>query len=134
LWSEFDTYSLAVLGRFCQLRDILRADGCVFVSYLREAYVSPNDDQVRVTFDRQIQAGMYGRSLGIQQIDARCQPQIRGVVLELKFCDRFPLWMQEMARELNLQRTAMAKYVHCVESLNSYLPRMIAAGMARVLP
>ena len=129
---EYDSESMASVENFCRLRDVLHADGCLFVSYLREAYVSPRDDQIRVTFDRKIQSGMYGNSLGVQPFEARYQPQFPGVVLELKFCDRFPLWMRDLVQELNLQRVPLAKYVFCVESLNNYAPlatsdRLIAA-------
>jgi SPX domain protein involved in polyphosphate accumulation len=108
--------NFATLERFCSLRDLLNADGRVFVSYVREAYVSPNDEQIRITFDHQLQASHYDRTLRMFQIHAWHQPRVEGVVLELKFCDRFPFWMHELVQEFNLQRTVMAKYVACVET------------------
>jgi SPX domain protein involved in polyphosphate accumulation len=108
--------SLATLERFCSMRDLLDADGKVFVSYIREAYVSPNDEQIRITFDHQLQAGRYDRTMRMLQIQSWLQPRVDGVVFELKFCDRFPYWMHDLVQEFNLQRTTMAKYVTCVES------------------
>ena len=82
---------------------------------------------------------MYCDSLGIQPFEPRYQPQLPGVVLELKFCDRFPLWMRDLVQELNLQRIPLAKYSFCVESLNNHAPlvtsnRLIAARSVSPFP
>lgn len=86
--------------------------------YRRQAYVSPESDDLRVTFDRELVGGMYypGRQLEIPKHGAK--PEVGGVVLELKFTDRFPAWMHELAQLFNLQRTSVAKYVMCVDKLN----------------
>jgi SPX domain protein involved in polyphosphate accumulation len=119
-----DPDDFAKLTRFCSLRNVLEADGRVFVSYLREAYVSPFDDQIRVTFDHQLHASQYDGVLEILPINTWLQPPIEGVVLELKFCDRFPMWMHDLVQEFNLERTVMAKYVACVETQWLTGPRM----------
>src|SRR5438105_10595078 len=111
-----DPNAFAVLQRFCSLRNVLEAEGRIFVSYLREAYVGPFDDQIRVTFDHQLYASQFDGMLDVLPIDTWLQPPIPGVVLELKFCDRFPMWMNELVQEFNLERTVMAKYVACVET------------------
>lgn len=106
------------LERFCMLRDKLQAKGKAFVSYFREAYVSPHDDSVRVTFDTQLTASAYNDGLVFTPLDSWLQPKVNGVVLELKFTDRFPQWMGDLTRAFNLERGAMAKYVHCVQSVS----------------
>jgi SPX domain protein involved in polyphosphate accumulation len=121
---EYSPKNFATLERFCSMRDMLNADGKVFVSYIREAYVSPNDEQIRITFDHQLQAGRYDSTLRMFQVQSWLQPRMEGVVLELKFCDRYPFWMHDLAQEFNLQRTAMAKYVTCVESQRFAGPRL----------
>ena len=103
---------------------MLQADGRLFVSYLREAWVSPNDDQIRVTFDHQLTASNFDRTLRLLKIQTWLQPPIEGVVLELKFCDRFPGWMHDLVQEFDLQRTVMAKYVACVETQWQLGPRL----------
>ena len=117
---KFDAKNWATLERFCDLKTSINATGCAFVSYLREAYVSPYDDSVRVTFDRMISAGPYYKTLNVKFLDSWLQPPIEGVVLELKFTDRFPLWMRDLVRSFNLWRGSMAKYVFCTESLNRH--------------
>jgi hypothetical protein len=43
---------------------------------------------------------------------------VDGVVLELKFTDRFPNWMHDCVQIFNLRRTTMPKYVECVSILD----------------
>ncbi len=131
---KYDPKSLDSVMRFCQLRDTVRADGKVFVSYEREAYVSPNDDSVRVTFDRKLSTAPYKGVLRPEHITGWIQPQIatdwgiaqgpeyegEGIVLELKFTNRFPKWMHHLAQSFGLWRVPMAKYVRCVESMSRY--------------
>lgn len=117
--------NFADLKKFCSLRNVLEAERGLFVSYLREAWVAPFDDQVRVTFDHQISAShQLDDTLRMFGLKTWIQPQIPGIVLELKFCDRFPQWMNELVQEFNLERTVMAKYVACVESHWTTGPRV----------
>jgi VTC domain-containing protein len=103
---------------FCQLCDHIGAEGSAYVSYLREAYVSPVSNQLRVTFDRQIEGGVYEPGTGLC-LPAELSPtDIGAVVLELKFTDRFPSWMGEVVHALNLQACSVAKYVGCVDALD----------------
>ena len=115
-----DPRTYNTLQRFCSLRHQIGAGGKAFVSYLREAYVSPHDDSVRVTFDRQITASHYNDEFRVRPLESWLQPKVDGVVLELKFTDRFPGWMGDLTRVFGLTRTTMAKYVHCVTSLGMH--------------
>ena len=101
------------LAGFCRLRGAIGAEGRAFVSYLREAYATP-DERVRVTFDRLIRGAPYRGAFQLPPDREWTYPPVAGVVLELKFTDRFPVWMREMVRALNLWRGPMAKYVSCV--------------------
>lgn len=122
-----DPKSLQTLHRFCMLKDAIQADGKAYVTYLREAYVSAHDDNIRVTFDRRLSAGPYNNSLRWDPLAPFCEantnsrtsldPHDWGVVLELKFTDRFPHWMRDLTHTFNLDRSAMAKYVRCVQAL-----------------
>ena len=99
------------LERFCSLRDMIHAEGKAFVSYLREAYVTPNDNSVRMTFDRRIHGTSFGGSIAMPNDEEPVFPRIEGIVLELKFTNRFPLWMRQMVQMYDLERVSMAKYV-----------------------
>ncbi len=110
--------ALGALDRFCHLCDELNAVGITYVGYVREAYVQPNSDNLRVTFDRELCGQEFDPRKGLRIPKHGVAPEVDGVVLELKFVDRFPEWMREMVWTLDLDRCSMAKYVHCVEALN----------------
>jgi hypothetical protein len=93
----------------------------VLVVYNREAWCAPEDDSVRVTFDRALEAAPYDpeKTFRLQRDEQWITPIMRypGVVLELKFTDRFPNWMRQMVQTYNLFRTSMAKYVTCAMAM-----------------
>lgn len=119
------TKTLDALDEFCLLRDRIGATGCTYVYYHRQAYVSPDSNSVRVTFDRQLEGGIYvpGTDLSIPRDSAR--PKLEGVVLELKFTDRFPHWMEQLCEDFNLKRTSVPKYVQCVDALRERDPSSV---------
>jgi len=119
-----DERSFTALSKFCQLRDKLGCGPAVLVAYNREAWCSPEDDSVRVTFDRMLEAAPYhpDDTFQLARNDRWIRPIMRvpGIVLELKFTDRFPNWMRQMVQTYNLFRTSMAKYVTCQMGMEAY--------------
>ena len=108
---------LVALQRFCQLVNELRAEPRTHVAYLREAWISREDNSVRVTMDREIRT----------ETDpvARLVPELTNpvlvfgdrVVLELKFTGRFPDWFKELVRIFGLMQCGAAKYADGVTRL-----------------
>ena len=117
---EFSPDQFGALQRFCEMIGRLQATGQTFVFYRREAYESPNDNSARLTFDRQLRAAPFTGELKIPDMQGSLAPRLRGVVLELKFTNRFPKWMRQMVRIFSLDRRSLAKYVYCVEALKSH--------------
>lgn len=113
-----DDKNFKALYNFCDLRDSIRAQPAAYTSYLREAYEPPDSNLYRVTFDRRLLAGAYNGSLNVANLEKWARPQVDGVVLELKFTDRFPTWMHDLVQFFNLRRTTMPKYVECVSVLD----------------
>lgn len=111
--------AVAALHNFCRTCHAIAARGCVYVSYNREAYVSPDSDRVRVTFDRCIGAAHYRPVPSLTPPAVEASAGVHGVVLELKYTDRFPDWMRELVLARNLVRVPMAKYVACVQAVGS---------------
>jgi len=107
----------AALQQFLDLRTRIHAEGMVFVAYKREAYITPNSNAVRLTFDRRLHGALYDGSGMLHYNGDRVFPEVGGVVLELKFTDRFPVWMQHMACVFGLERRSVAKYVACACAL-----------------
>ena len=113
--------ALRTLDTFYRLRDRLSAEPRTFVCYRREAFISPDNNHVRVTFDRDVAAQRFvaGKPLAIPR--DFYWPRIPGVVLELKFTDRFPNWMSELVRTFDLQRVSVPKYVKCADAISGNL-------------
>lgn len=124
---KFSPKTFDSLRRFCDLRNQLQARGTAIVTYDREAYVTPDSDSVRVTFDRKIRTVPWVGEFRASDRNDWTYPPIHGAVLELKFTERFPVWMRNLVRVFNLQRGSMPKYVECVTSLGAR-PRALARG------
>jgi hypothetical protein len=112
-----DDKNFKALHNFCNLRNMIRAQPAAYTSYLREAYEPTDSNLFRVTFDRRLLAGAYSNELTVAGLDKWARPNVEGVVLELKFTDRFPRWMHDCVQLFNLQRRSVAKYVECVTAL-----------------
>lgn len=108
------------ITEFCHLRDRIGAVGTVYVSYMREAYVSPETLDWRATFDRRLVTKPYavGEPLMIPD-DCIHAKQFDDVVLELKYSNRLPSWMQLLVHTFNLRASSFPKYIHCVDSITA---------------
>jgi len=107
---------LVALQRFCELAYHLHAKPKMHIFYMREAYVS-DDDNVRVTMDRKVcgEANL-DYSIKTEMFDpVACFP--RSVILELKFTNRFPDWFGELVRIFNVTQCGAAKYCECVQGI-----------------
>jgi len=115
-----DPRQQVALQNFCKLTQDICAKPKAHIAYLREAWISPRDNSVRVTLDRAV----------------RCEPEPLGhlstrmnnpllvfgkeVVLELKFTDRFPDWFKQLVQVFGLVQCGAAKYVDGVTIVGEY--------------
>ncbi len=99
----------------------------VLVRYEREPYSSLIDNYARLTFDRSIQY-QVASELTLDADDAAWMPidDPRAMgrmfttslsVLELKFEDRAPGWMQRMITTLELPRLSFSKYARAIDAM-----------------
>lgn len=114
----------SALNNYLQLYHSIGAMGCVYICYHREAYVAYDNDHIRVTFDRNITASRFNQTSSLYPPRRRTPADIPGIVLELKFTDRYPHWMHELAGALNLWRVPLAKYVAGLEKIREPWPAM----------
>jgi hypothetical protein len=114
---QLDTDNYKALCTFCSLRDEIAATPTAFTSYLRQGFEPIDSNVVRVTLDRQLRAGRFLGWLSAADVQTWPQPHVNGVVLELKFTDRFPDWTQALVECFDLSRTSVPKYVLCMEAL-----------------
>jgi len=107
---------MLALQRFCELTNSIHAKPKVHIFYMREAYVSSND-QYRVTIDRKV--------FGEENLDTKIRTEMKDpvlsfantVILELKFTNRFPDWFRDLARMANVMQCGAAKYVESIQGL-----------------
>lgn len=107
---------LVALQTFCHLADTVHAKPKVHIFYMREAYVS-DDDQVRVTIDRKVngEANLAYSIKTEMEHPALCFPNL--VILELKFTNRFPDWFRELVRVFGVMQCGAAKYCESVQGI-----------------
>jgi hypothetical protein len=109
-----DPRAMAALDRFAELSRTINASGQLVVSYEREAYVTPGGNTARLTFDRGVASRAYSGCIEATRTSAAFHPRVGGVIVEMKFTDRFPAWMEEATQVFALARRRVPKYVLCV--------------------
>ncbi len=128
--------NLIALQVFCQRMMSLRAHPKAHIAYLREAWVTPNDNSIRVTMDRQVKCEPEFSTRLSTQMSQPAMAFGQQVILEIKFTvhggkqslwdtdedfildmqsrPRYPRWFEEMIRVFGLMQTGAAKYVEGV--------------------
>jgi hypothetical protein len=127
-----DSSGARALEWFCRLREEVGADATAYVSYRREAYVSPQNDRLRVTFDRNVRGTGFDRACGLQPPQDGAVTSVKGVILEIKFTDCFPDWLRDLVQAFDLQRQSVPKYIHCVNALRLEPAGFLGAQRERV--
>jgi SPX domain protein involved in polyphosphate accumulation len=100
----------AALERFIVLMQQIQARPKLHNCYQREAWVSPNDNSVRLTFDRKVYVEPYFKNEATLEMKNPRLIFSPFVVLELKFTTRFPDWFKILVRKFNLMQGSSAKY------------------------
>ena len=115
-----DPRQLVALQNFCKLMHQVRARPKAHITYRREAWISPRDNSVRVTLDREVK--FEPEPLARLSIEMGKPVIVFGkeVILELKFTDRFPDWFKELVRIFGLMQCGAAKYVEGVTLLGQH--------------
>jgi len=119
-----DPQDFPALEEFCERMHGLNAQPKIHVAYSREAYMSTNDNFVRLTMDREVRADALPRdeqaASSIRLSMTMRNPMLvwgKDVVLELKFPDRFPDMFRELVHIFGLRRCGAGKYVDSIATL-----------------
>lgn len=91
----------------------------VIVDYIREAYVF-NPGNVRITFDKELRAGINGIDLFDNQIIYEEILYPEQVILEVKFDHFLPDMIRQLVQPERFVRSAISKYVLCRERTIQY--------------
>jgi len=108
---------LGSLQRFNLLMHHINARPKLHNHYQREAWVSPENNSIRVTFDRFIRCEPFFRPEAVVPMTKPIQVFPESVVLELKYTNRFPGWFREMVERFDLMQFSSAKYCEGVERI-----------------
>jgi len=111
---------LVALQRFHYLQQLINARPKVHNNYLREAWVSPHDNSVRVTFDRNVRIEPYAGPNAIVPMENPVAVYAEFTILELKFTTRYPNWFKELVRTFNLMQFSAAKYSEGIITLGEH--------------
>ncbi len=105
-----DPKHTTALANFCRIQAQYLLAPKALVSYRREAWISPHNNSVRVTLDREVKLGLQSTAELNSQIDEPVAVFGNDVILELKFTGRFPVWFGELVRHFGLWKCSAAKY------------------------
>jgi len=111
-----ESHQLVAVQRFSRLQGDLHAQPRAHIFYMREAYVSDNDE-VRVTMDRTVYAEP---NLGFS-VKTEMKNPIKSfnndVILELKFTNRYPDWFHHLVHRFHVMQCGAAKYVESIQGI-----------------
>ena len=115
LQSESNTMDHEALRQFMLYVNSINAAPVIKIRYMRQAYEDDTHNRLRVTFDRQL-AFKAINAPDVSLNGTGWQSHLeRGVVLEIKFTDHYPMWIGQMIRLFNLQRQSFSKYARSIE-------------------
>lgn len=112
---------LVALQRFSSLMKEYHAIPKAHIAYMREAWVSPHDNSLRVTIDRHVRCCPEPTALLRTKMHKEAVVFGKQAVVELKFTGRFPNWLRELVRVCGLTQGSAAKYADGVTLMGEYL-------------
>ncbi len=111
------TADMETINQFQFYMNNIRANPAVLVRYMRQAYEDNSRNKVRVTFDRELAYSVT--SLPEVRLGGaswqRNAYTVGGVILEIKFTDRYPAWLSQMVKCFNLRQQSISKYASSIK-------------------
>ena len=86
------------------------------VTYEREAFYSKHDSTLRITFDKNLRSKPLPKISELFDDTLLKYSMPGNFILELKFFNGFPTWLQKIVKRFELSRRAISKYTICVDS------------------
>lgn len=112
-----DPKHLFAVQAFCRLVRDLKAAPRTHIYYRREAWLSPGDNSVRVTLDRDVSTEMELTTRMTTRMEAPVLVFGKDIILELKFTNRFPNWFKDLVQCFGLTQSGAAKYVEGIDQM-----------------
>lgn len=111
---------LAEVDPFSTRLDVSSARPVARVKYVREAYEYKHGSPVRITLDTDLDCAVTLTPCFLHGEGSWVSTPLDGVILEIKFTDRFPDWVQGIVDRMNLQQVSIPKYVLCLDHLFTF--------------
>lgn len=115
-----DAKSRLAAENFLKLAQKLNAGPVVHVAYAREAWVDPESDRVRITFDRRVRTERRTEATFDTAMVNASEPFGDKVIIEIKFTDRFPNWCGPLVSHFGLMQCGAAKYCEGLAGLPEF--------------
>ena len=93
----------------------LQACPVVMVRYNRQAFEDDSSNRVRITFDRNLNYKSFNHPSVTTNGSGWQTIPMDFVILEIKFTNNYPLWLNDLVKIFDLKQTAMSKYVSSVQ-------------------
>ena len=89
----------------------------VRVRYLREAYQASGNEPVRITIDTDLWHAVTLDATLDHDLGRWTETPLHGTIVEIKFTERYPWWVQDFIRTFGLIQRAVPKYVLSVDHM-----------------
>ena len=126
-----ESYTLTENGYANSVKDgekffhhILRNDlkPTILIVYEREPYFSKFDNNLRITIDKNLRYYAHPKLNNLyKDIDLEFATP-NHFILEIKFINGYPIWLQKIIMEFNLKRRSVSKYTICIDASNRIDP------------
>ena len=115
--SQNYTADVETINQFQLYMNSIGAKPAVLIRYRRWAYEDDSENRVRVTFDRKLAYNVTS-SPEVRLGGGGWQPNpytLCGVILEIKFTGRYPVWLSRMVKCFNLRQQPIPKYASSIK-------------------
>ena len=123
------TADIDSINQFQLYMKSIQARPVILIRYMRQAFEGDSENRVRVTFDRELAYCITNRPevrLGGRGWQ-RNPLTIGGVILEIKFTNRYPVWLSQMVKFFNLEAQSISKFASSIRDsrlLEFYVPQL----------
>lgn len=109
-----------VVAKYLSLIPIMQLHPIILMNYEREAYIGINDDNVRLTIDRNLRC-LPARSHDLFYSGSDWTCVNKPLILELKFNHYMPFYFKRIIEQLSLSVRSISKYCLCIEKSMRFL-------------
>jgi len=89
----------------------------VRVKYMREAYQARGNEPVRITIDSELSHAITLDSKLDHRSGHWTETPLEGQIVEVKFTERYPWWVQDFIRTFGMTQRAVPKYVLSIDHM-----------------